>query len=197
MECHPRGFEDLLDRLANLEKQNRRFKLLGCAALVGVTLLLVMGQAPSKKIVEANEFILRDDSGNIRARLSVDYVKLGGMPQMVFLDTNGNTNLELDGGVAGVFGGVVGISDLQGRRVGTFFSSGSGGSFSISRGWSFPARAEVVLTPGSVEIMDDQGFEAVVGTEDLVTPTTGETHKTSAASLVLLDKNKGVIWKAP
>jgi hypothetical protein len=69
MDSHPSGFEDLLDRLAKLEKQNRRFKLLGVAALVGVTLLLVMGQAPAKKTVEANEFVLKDDRGNIRARL--------------------------------------------------------------------------------------------------------------------------------
>jgi hypothetical protein len=31
----------------------------------------------------------------------------------------------------------------------------------------------------------------------MVTPRTGETHKTSAASLVLFDKDKNVIWKAP
>ncbi len=50
---------------------------------------------------------------------------------------------------------------------------------------------------GEVRVSDDQGFSATMGAEELVTPHTGETHKTSAASLVLFDKNKNVLWKAP
>jgi hypothetical protein len=49
----------------------------------------------------------------------------------------------------------------------------------------------------SLFISDDQGFAATLGVKDLVTPRTGETHKTSAASLVMFDKAKNVIWKAP
>jgi hypothetical protein len=195
MECNPSSFEALLDRLANLEKQNRRFKQFGVAGLVGVTLLLVMAQAPAKKTVEANEFILRDDSGNVRARLAMPYEETGSMPQMVFLDSKGNATLILEGGISGVLGGSVQIVDEHQKRVGMFAASVDGGTLWVSpkgKGSSL-----VRLEPGKMEILDDQGFEAVVGTQDLVTPTTGETHKTSAASLVLLDKNKGVIWKAP
>ena len=83
MYSHPSDFEDLLGRLVRLEKQNRRFKLLAVATLVGVPLLLVMGQASPKKTVEANEFILRDDSGNIRARL--------------FMAAKQTTNLTIEG----------------------------------------------------------------------------------------------------
>jgi hypothetical protein len=35
------------------------------------------------------------------------------------------------------------------------------------------------------------------GGTDMQTPTTGETHKTSAASLVMSDKDGKVIWRAP
>jgi hypothetical protein len=83
MDSDPHGYEDIQGRLAELEKQNRRFKQLGVAGLVGVTLLLVMAQAPAKKTVEANEFILRDDSGNIRAKL--------------FMTAKQTTNLSLQG----------------------------------------------------------------------------------------------------
>jgi hypothetical protein len=48
-----------------------------------------------------------------------------------------------------------------------------------------------------IKVFDDQGFEAALGTAELVTPRTGEMHKTSAASLVLFDKAKNVVWKAP
>ncbi len=49
----------------------------------------------------------------------------------------------------------------------------------------------------SLELEDAQGYSTVVGSASLVTPTTGETHQTSAASLVLFSKDKHVIWKAP
>jgi hypothetical protein len=49
----------------------------------------------------------------------------------------------------------------------------------------------------SLELEDAQGYTAILGSGGLVTPKTGETHKTSAASLVLSDKDKNVIWKAP
>ena len=48
-----------------------------------------------------------------------------------------------------------------------------------------------------VFLYDREGFQTTIGTTDLVTPRTGETHKTSAASLVLFDKDKKVLWKAP
>ena len=47
-----------------------------------VTSLLVMGQASQKKIVEADEFVLRDNMGSVRARLSMN-VPTGAAP--VFL----------------------------------------------------------------------------------------------------------------
>jgi hypothetical protein len=199
MGSQPQGLEDIRGRLAKLEKENRRFKQIGTAALIFLTSVVVMGQAVSKKTVEANEFILRDSSGHARARLSMqNAVADNGMPQMVFLDTKGTTNLELDGSVAGLFGGTLGINDEQGRRVSTLFANSSGGVFWVSNGHpTGKGSSGVTLMPGHVDVTDEEGFEAAVGTEDLVTPRTGEIHKTSAASLVLLDKNKNVLWKAP
>jgi hypothetical protein len=196
MDSHPHDFEGLHDRLVRLENQNRRFKQVGVAGLVFAS-LLVMGQAPAKETVEANEFLLRDASGNIRARLSVEDMGIGGTPQMVFLDTKGNTNLTLNGSVEGFPGGSGGallISNLQGHSgiAAALSSTSLGGFFSIYKGSS-----KVSLVPGKVDVVDDQGFEAVVGTQELVTPHTGETHTTSAASLVLFDKDKNLIWKAP
>jgi hypothetical protein len=52
------------------------------------------------------------------------------------------------------------------------------------------------LRDGNIGVFDDQGFETSIGVKALVTPSTGETHKTSAASVVLSDKNKNVIWRS-
>ena len=69
MNSHQPGLEQLQERVVKLEQQNRRFKRLGMAARIAPAILLLLGQAPSKKTVEANEFVLRDDGGNVRARL--------------------------------------------------------------------------------------------------------------------------------
>ncbi len=48
-----------------------------------------------------------------------------------------------------------------------------------------------------LEILDKEGFEAVVGNVGFFMPSREETHTTSAASVVLFDKNTNVLWKAP
>ncbi len=196
MNFHPPGPEYLLTRVIKLEQQNRRFKQIAAAVLAAVAVMVIMGQAPAKKIVEANELVLKDSGGKVRMRLSTEDQDLsgGGFPKMVFLDTKGNTSLELDGSIPGLFGGTVQISDEQGQRVSTLFADEYGGHFWVSKG---KGTSGVWLVSGSVEIIDGEGFAATLGTEDLVTPSTGETHKTSAASLILFDKNKNVLWKAP
>jgi hypothetical protein len=40
------------------------------------------------------------------------------------------------------------------------------------------------------------GYQTVIGTTDLVTKATGQTHLTSAASIVLFDREGNVIWSA-
>lgn len=106
---------------------------------------------------------------------------------MVFLDAKGTTNLELDGSIAGLFGGTVGINDEKGRRVTSWFAGDAGGAFWISDP-NLKNPASVSLTPGNVGVADEVGFEASLGREDLVTPSTGETHKTSPLPLSCLTK---------
>jgi hypothetical protein len=55
----------------------------------------------------------------------------------------------------------------------------------------------VVVSRYSVGLFDEQGFEATLGRRALATPRTGETQMRSAASLIMFDRNKNVIWKAP
>jgi len=48
-----------------------------------------------------------------------------------------------------------------------------------------------------VIVNDSEGFTAELGSTSLVTPRTGEQHKSSAASLVLFGKDGKVLWSAP
>lgn len=209
MNPQPPSFDDLHDRLLKLEKQNHRFKRLGFAALIVPALLLVMGQAASKKTVEANEFILRDDSGNVRARLSMN-VPAGATPgypgaaQLVFFDEKGKKRASLDGGNTDGFSGLT-LNDQQERIRGYFTETSAFGATLVlqderGRVQTRLQDGEMALnnvTANQVRVANAEGFAATLGVTDLVTPKTGETHTTSAASLVLFDKDKNVIWKAP
>ena len=79
------GPPDLAQRVEKLEKANRRLKLAGVLALTLVGCLLLLGVASPDRTVEAEEFILRDASGNRRAGLAV--VAQG--PGLHLYDANG------------------------------------------------------------------------------------------------------------
>jgi hypothetical protein len=49
----------------------------------------------------------------------------------------------------------------------------------------------------SLTLHDKAGYSAVLGTGDLVNNKTGETSKTSAASLLMFGKDNHTIWRAP
>jgi hypothetical protein len=66
--------EILMQRVQKLEREIRRWRRCGAVALTGVTAALLMGQAPPPpvpKVVEAQRFVLRDESGDARAVLAV------------------------------------------------------------------------------------------------------------------------------
>ena len=76
---------DLAVRIEKLEKAARRTKTLGACLLVLSGSFFLFGQAaPRSGVVEGRDFILRDDEGKLRARLSMDE-QLGG-PTLRFYD---------------------------------------------------------------------------------------------------------------
>lgn len=197
MNSRPHNAEDLLDRVAALENQNRRFKQLGAAVLILFASLIVMGQAPSKKTVEANEFILKDDGGNIRARLFVtakhtESVTLAGTtnptrvtfnpePTLALYNEKGQPKVMLDDSDISFFNSDGKLGGQLGSTTMMLAGDGSG----------------ALVSPYSISVFDEQGFSSALGVQSLETPRTGQTQKTSAASLVLFDNKKNVIWKAP
>lgn len=46
-------------------------------------------------------------------------------------------------------------------------------------------------------LTDKGSFNTTIGVTSLITPKTGDTHKKSAASVVMCDKDGAVIWSAP
>lgn len=72
----------VLQRLARLERANRRLVRMGAIGPVVVAALLVMGQTlPQRvaKVIEAEEFVLREPNGTVRARLAVEPHNYSGL----------------------------------------------------------------------------------------------------------------------
>ncbi len=64
--------ENLVQRMDQLGRENRRLRWFYAATVLVITAILVMGQAPSRsKIIEAEQFVLRDRSGTYRGGLGV------------------------------------------------------------------------------------------------------------------------------
>jgi hypothetical protein len=191
------NYAELQDRLLRLETQHRRFKGTVAIAAIVLTSIVVMGQAPTQKTVEANQFILRDDNGGIRARLSMNEQRSG--PEMVLLDESGKPRLALE---TAPFGGIVRVFDRQGGLrllLSPGITGQVGGQISLL---DLQGHPKTTLAPGEVwvdggiRLEDEQGYAAWLGRTGLLSE--GETRTRSAASIALVDNNKRkVIWQAP
>jgi hypothetical protein len=89
------SLEALANRVAKLEVQNRRLKQTGIALFIVAAAVVAMGQAPAKKVITANEFVLQDQSGPTRARLSME---LKERQTLSFYKDKSNITASLDGG---------------------------------------------------------------------------------------------------
>jgi hypothetical protein len=166
--------------------------------------LLVSGQAKvdTKKIVEANEFVLKDANGAVRARLGMGLVfpsKEG--PGLVLYDERGLERVS------------VATSEQQAKIYLT--NGGSIASFTASSMWAGlpgedgsgvaatgPAGVVRINLNGplingpQIGLQDKEGYETHTGKTDLVVTKTGKTEQTSAASVVMFNKEKKVLWSA-
>lgn len=174
MESGAAELTAVMQRLEQLEKQNRRFKQVGTAILLFLGCTFLMGQTTPYRTIEANEFVLKDTQGKMRGKLAMTD---GTAPELILYDSGGIDRVRL------------GANPFLGSML----------SFYSAEKKSGPLRdgLKIDINEAGVAIFDDAGFEARIGGIDLVTPRTGETSKTSAASVVLFDKDKKVLWKAP
>jgi hypothetical protein len=207
----------ILARIERLERENAWIKRV-CAAvlLMGATLFL-MGQAKQgstawqKQIrvdkVQARTIELFTPEGNLT-------VKLGGSPlggsELIMFDGNRKARVSLDSsapllqmgkleidntGHVSLCGGGKGTVRLG---YGSLILSDEAGRQTASLGAS---DSEAVLTLISdtprLLVGKPNDYRTEIGSTDLLIPSTGETHRTSAASVVLFDKNGKVIWSAP
>ena len=95
MQTSEPSIQILAERVTKLEAQNRRLRQSGIASLVLLSALVVMGQAQTNRVIEANAFQLKDATGKVRARLSMEGQD---RPALSFLDANSLPLVSLVGG---------------------------------------------------------------------------------------------------
>jgi hypothetical protein len=163
--------QSLASRVERLEKQNLFLKRAGLALLVLPAALMFMGQSRPTRTIEAQNFVLRDSSGNKRAELSMGVDAAG----LQFFDSKGHVTSTLTESsivLAGPSGG--GLISLNAANA----SNGD----------------------TTIYLRDSDGFSASLGVTDTVIAGTGQKRKTSAASLTLFGSDKDgnkVLWSAP
>lgn len=197
----------LKEKLDRLELSNRRIKRWGIVAFVCLAAVVSIGaQQTPNRTVEANEFVMRDAAGQIRARLFSD--KSG--PHFALYHSSGEVAALLDDnsfGLAGEKGiGQVELSTTHGGdlllqtadgKQNVHLEADSDGASLFLQGQHEHFLASIGKDGTGLQIVDPQGFETHLGVTEMKTVRTGESHTTSAASLVMFGKDGSVIWSAP
>jgi len=189
--------ESIIQRLESLEKQNRQLKRIGAVLILITAALFLMGQTAGKRSVEANEFVLRDGKGTVRSKWFME----GNGPRLSFLNPEGQETVFIkvldyaDGNSSGTMEFYNPDASLTlhgpiGKTIGPLIGLVHGGSvIRISEALSYQNPM--------IQVEDKDGYSATLGHAELISPKTGETRKTSAASLTFFDKEQHVIWQAP
>jgi hypothetical protein len=181
------------ERLEKLERQNRRMKLAGLGAVVIAGAFVLMGQARlvHPGTITATKFVLVDAQG--RQRATLDMYK--GSPILGLFDANGKLRAEL---AAAPNGPWLQLNDASGNMRAGMDAFSDSPELDLYDANEKPQAMLAVTSDGpGLQLNDASGFETHIGVTDLVTPATGETHKTSAASIVLFGKDRKVLWSAP
>jgi hypothetical protein len=194
---------NLIERVERLERQNRSLKRVGLSLLLLLSAIGLMGQAQKNKKVEAERFVLLDEQGRERADLSI---RSKGVA-LVFLDEGGHKQMSLSSLTDTAGHGHASLALGEGAVGARYTLGGSNGDewVKISDGGLFLAGKDttrIVLSASgfegpSIEVVDSQGYSAELGVSSRDFPSTGERQKSSAASLVLIGKDRAVLWSAP
>ncbi len=195
--------DEVLSRLARLEKENQRIRSAGALLLLFTIVLLTVAAQAGRRTVTANEFVLQDEQGRVRAKLFMD----SRGASLVFFDATGRKEMSLGEQVDTLGRGHASIRLGEGAATAKFVLAGSdqeewaaisdGGVFLAGKG----TRRIVLSASGpdspGIEVADSQGYATQIGVAGRVYPATGERQKSSAASIVLLGKDQAVLWSAP
>lgn len=202
MTTEPTALLDVTKRIERLEKQNRMLKQTFLVLATLAACAILMGQAPPSRTIEANEFLLKDASGKVRARLTLaigggpslslldeaERVRAvlainNGIPKIGLLDGNGESrvNLFADAGVSGLT-----VKDQTGR---------SRAQLAIDDGEPFVRLYDAKEKPGAVLRVTPEA--SMLQLLDSGRVRAGLAVAEDISGLMLYDRNGKLIFSAP
>jgi hypothetical protein len=196
MESNNAEMQQVMERLARVEKQNRWLVRGGVALVLCCASLLLMAPKPSARTIEAQSFVLRDDAGSVRAELHMKdkgpelalYPAYAGPKAAVKV----GLSLNEDGPELVLYGGP--------KKMSAVLTAGDQGA-DLYLGSAEDGHASAELRADkdgpNLSLKDSEGFLTAIGTQELVSPTAGQKVQTSAASIYLLDSKRKILWSAP
>jgi hypothetical protein len=182
--------EYLNSRLQKVERDNRGMKLAGCLTGLIVAALLLMGQARPGQKLEAQELVLRDSGGRVRARLSAS-----PEPHLTLYHAKEQVRADMSAGAEGGFLALLAASGT--RQIGLGNASDVSG-LTIHNEQETTAGISVTKHGPSVELVEKAAkitLETSSATED-GSPTikllehNGRTAIVHAQGVILADKNQ-------
>lgn len=180
----------LMERLERLERSNRRLKSITACGLVALLAVAVMGQArPVPQSIEAQEFLVKDPGGTVRARLGTYtagaslnlYHEAGRATLMVSGSKAQGAHLSLADGT----GKIKGLVLLNPETVGMYLSPVDA---------TGPPRAPRVVF--EVQNSGTGGF-AVYDRSGQTRALLGAITEDGTSVGVVQDKEGAVMWRAP
>lgn len=132
------------------------------------------------------------DAKVVRAGLAV----MKGVPGLDLFDENGKRRAGLTVASSGPSFNLIDSNEKAGF---TLWVAPSGGPDFSMYDASGRLGVDIVATSygPSMKLQDRDGFSTIIGSADLLTPTTGRKESTSAASMNLFGKDGKVLWSAP
>jgi hypothetical protein len=185
----------LFQRIEKLERDNRNLKRVISILCVLFIAAFTMAQLrPAPKVIEAERFVVKDSSGKEKASLGTETV---GPERLVVTSLTIQDYDAKHQALTVISPASISLDNRIGERhYEATFSSLQGQSFRSSENGD-EQELNMSLNGPTIKLADKQGFQTIIGATDLQTVKTGETHRTSAASILIFDKEKNVIWKAP
>lgn len=180
-------------RVARLEASNKRLRMFlivfGCAVVAMGATRMEDQRRVAAEVVQATEFRLVDSQGNMRGT----FTTMQGYPQLSVLSSSG--------AVASLTPHQISLSragDVIG--TGTFtlqFAEDSTAAGLRIAGEHGEMRFVALKDGPAFEIRDSTGNPRVVVGTTRLSRTTGSTEITTPASILLLDQQGHVVWRAP
>jgi hypothetical protein len=202
MKTQTISLESLHNRIANLERQNGRLKISGAVALACVAMVALMAQKPAPKTLEANNIIVKDSAGNTRVRIGVDpttdaaemWLQTAKADEGASLSESGLLLKENGAARTIIQNGNITLGNSKGQpNIKLSADDNAERALSIEGN-----SGNLFYLPGhALEIQDADGYETSIGNSDLRATAGAAAHSTNAASVILFDPDKKVIWKAP